>query len=88
MKYFRALVIIAFIIAFGTELSLAAGHYRHHLKSSNHRYSKATKQSCADGWSSFEKATYLDKIPSVLDQLALSFRDFLGQFGLKLKQPR
>ena len=88
MKYFRALAIIAFTIVIGTGTPLAAGYYRYDRKSSHHYHSKAAKRSCADGWRSFEKATSLDKIPSALDQIALSFRDLLGQFGLKLKKPR
>ncbi len=88
MKYFQPLVIIAFTVVIGAGSPLAAGYDRYHLKSSNQNYSKVTKKSHADGWSSFKKATYLDKIPSALDETAFFVRDFLGQFGLKLKKPR
>jgi hypothetical protein len=86
MKYFRALVIIAFTVVIGTGTPLA-GHDRHDMKSSNQTHSKAAKQSYGDGWSSFKKATYLDKIPSTLDEIAFFVRDFLGQFGVELKKP-
>lgn len=88
MKSFGALVIVAFTIVLGTGTPLAAGYDRYDRKSSNQTHYKTTKHSRADGWSSFNKATYLDKIPSALDEMALSFRDFLGQFGLKLQKPR
>jgi len=89
MKFFRALAIIVFTIVIATGTALAAGgHDRYDRKSSIRIHSRSAKQNHADGWSSFKKATYLDKIPSALDEIALSFQDFLGQFGLKLKKPR
>jgi|GEM_PF-6717767 len=88
MKYFRALVTIAFSLVIGTGTTLAAGYDRYDRKSSNQTHYKTARHSRADGWSSFYKATYSDKIPSALDEMALSFSDFLGQFGLKLKKPR
>jgi hypothetical protein len=88
MKYFRALAVIVFSLVIATGTPLAAGHDRNDHRSLNQTHSRSAKQSQAEGWSSFKKATYLDKIPSALDEIALSFHDFLGQFGLKLKKPR
>ncbi len=88
MKYFRAVAIIAFSIVIGTGAALAAGHGGYDRKSSNKNHSRSAKRSHAEGWSSFKKATCLDKMPSALDEIALSFEDVLGQFGLILKKPR
>ena len=88
MKYFQALAIITFSIVIGTGTALAAGYDRYDRKSLNQTRFRSAKQNHAGGWSSFKKTIYLDKIPSALDEIALSFQDFLGQFGLKLKEPR
>ncbi len=88
MKYFRAFAVIAFSLVIGTGTPLAAGYDRCDRKSSNQIHSKVTKRGHADAWSSLKKATYLDKVPSALDEIALSARDLFGQFGLKLKEPR
>jgi hypothetical protein len=87
MRYFRALVVIAFTVVIGAGAASAAGYDRYDLKSSNQTHSKAAKQNFGDGWSSLKKAAYLDKIPSAIDEVAFFIRDFLGQFGLKLKRP-
>jgi hypothetical protein len=83
MKFTVTILSIILVCSFvGAHSAYAVGYETYSAKDSPESETKTTGQSAQSLYKAFEKATFVEKFPAILDQVALFVQDVLGQFGL------
>src|SRR5271157_582303 len=75
-----AIGILIVLVAVGG--ALAVGYERYNAEVTSDGQSKANAAARPDFCTAVKQATFVEKAPAVLDQVAAFIKDFLAQFGL------
>ena len=89
MKLVRTLLVIALVTAvFVTGTAAAVGYDRYEVNSAAQSKEAAKPAPSKDLGKALREASFIDKCPSVIDQVVFFVKDILGQFGItKPKAP-
>jgi hypothetical protein len=86
MRYGTKVIAIAILTVLGTTGgALAVGYERYDVGAPSHAHMKARTNGGHDFCTAVKKASFVEKAPVVLDEVAAFVKDVLAQFGLKAK---
>lgn len=80
-----ALILIGLVA--GTQSAFAVGYERYEVAAPQSGGSQDTSQSTQSLYRALQNATFMEKYPAMIDEVALFVKDVLGQFGLDRKTP-
>ncbi len=83
MRYGAKVVAIVILTVFtATGGALAVGYERYYLGTSSASQAKTCCSTPTDFCAALKKATFVEKVPGLLDDAAAFIKEVLGQFGL------
>jgi hypothetical protein len=86
MKCAATVLAVVLIGSFvGTQTALAVGYERYEVSASEPVESKSVGQSSQNLYKAIQNATFMEKYPAMIDEVALFVKDVLSQFGLENK---
>lgn len=75
-------VALVFLVAVHSDV-YAVGYERYEVNGGREQQVKSTASNGKGLYKAVKDATFVDKVPAVLDEVAFFVRDILGQFGLR-----
>ncbi|MCX5861831.1 MAG: hypothetical protein WCG29_06775 [Desulfomonile sp.] len=88
MKIAATLLAVLLISSFvGASTAVAVGYERYDVPASAQPEPKAGGQSAPSLYKAIQNATFVEKYPAIIDEVAMFVRDVLSQFGLDKKTP-
>jgi len=81
-----AIGILIVLVAVGG--ALAVGYERYNAEGTSDGQIKANATASPDVFTAVKQATFVEKVPAVLDEVAAFIKDFLAQFGLTENRAR
>jgi hypothetical protein len=81
-----AIGILIVLVAVGG--ALAVGYERYNAEGTPDGQIKANATASPDVFTAVKQATFVEKVPAVLDDVAVFIKDFLAQFGLSDNRAR
>lgn len=84
----RAAILLAVVLVgsfVGIQAALAVGYERYEVSASEQVESKASGQSSPSLYKAIQNATFVEKYPAIIDEVALFVKGVLSQFGINDK---
>lgn len=84
MKFSATILAIALVFLVAVQSNVyAVGYERYEVNGSEEKQAKSTASSGKELYKAVKEATFVEKVPVVIDEVAFFIRDILGQFGLR-----
>ena len=87
-SFLRLFVVFALALFITAGNAFAVGYERIPVKNPRPVKVRQSTSYAPGGWAAVKKATFVEKIPGVIDDAAMTVKGLLAQFGLTLKDRR
>ncbi len=87
-SFLRFFAVVALALCFVAGNALAVGYERIPVRNARPVKVHPARSYVPHGWPAVKKATFVDKIPVVIDDAAMTVKGLLSQFGLTGKNAR